>query len=41
MLPAGAVRLLERYRHFLRPTMSFKSVAKSQVERSTADVEDE
>jgi len=31
VLPAGAVQYLERYRRFLRPTTSYKSVAKSQV----------
>jgi SAM-dependent methyltransferase len=31
VLPAGAVRYLERYRRFLRPSTSYKSVAKSQV----------
>lgn len=31
MLPAVAIRLLEPYRRFLRPTTTYKSVAKSQV----------
>jgi SAM-dependent methyltransferase len=31
VLPATAIRLLERYRRFLRPTTTYKSAARSQV----------
>ena len=40
-LPAPAIRLLERYRHILRPSTTYKSAAKSQEAEFAADFADD